>query len=56
MPTDPRAIDPDYDTDPERWNSWRPRQDVHEVVAGELSGPVLEVGCGEGRLASLLNG
>jgi SAM-dependent methyltransferase len=27
---------------------------VHELVAAELPGPVLDVGCGEGRLASLL--
>jgi len=55
-PTDPRVIYPDYDSDPERWKSWQPRQDVHETVASELSGPILDVGCGEGRLASLLGG
>jgi SAM-dependent methyltransferase len=32
----------------------RSPQDVHEMVARELRGPVLDVGCGEGRLASLL--
>jgi SAM-dependent methyltransferase len=47
---------PDYDSDPARWRSWRSRQDVHEIVAPEISGPVLDVGCGEGRLASLLDG
>ena len=25
--------------------------DVHDVIAPELEGPVLDVGCGEGRLA-----
>lgn len=44
----------DYDEDPERWNSWRPREDVHDVVAPELRGPVLDVGCGEGRLAQAI--
>jgi SAM-dependent methyltransferase len=48
------AIPPDYDSDPERWKSWESPQDVHEIVASELCGPVLDVGCGEGRLASLL--
>ncbi|MBO0682445.1 MAG: class I SAM-dependent methyltransferase [Candidatus Dormibacteraeota bacterium] len=45
---------PDYDTDPERWGSWESPQDVHEMVAPELNGPVLDVGCGDGRLASVL--
>ncbi len=49
------ALRPDYDSDPERWRSWKPPQDVHEMVASELSGYVLDVGCGEGRLASLLD-
>jgi SAM-dependent methyltransferase len=48
------AIPPDYDSDPERWQSWKSPQDVHEIIARELRGPVLDVGCGEGRLASLL--
>jgi SAM-dependent methyltransferase len=48
------ALPPDYDADPERWRSWRPPADVHETIAPELEGPVLDVGCGEGRLASLL--
>lgn len=48
------ALPPDYDTDPDRWRSWRAPTDVHELVAAELRGPVLDVGCGEGRLASLL--
>lgn len=48
------ALPPDYESDPERRRSWEAPQDVHEVVAPELSGPTLDVGCGEGRLASLL--
>ena len=47
---------PDYDSDPGRWRSWRSPQDVHDLVAPELGGPVLDAGCGEGRLASLLAG
>jgi SAM-dependent methyltransferase len=49
------ALPPDYDSDPERWRSWRAPQDVHEMVAPDLRGPVLDAGCGEGRLASLLD-
>lgn len=48
------AIPPDYDADPERWRSWQAPYDVHEMIAPELAGPVLDIGCGEGRLASLL--
>lgn len=48
------ALPPDYDADPERWSAWKPSRDVHDVIAPELRGPVLDVGCGEGRLASLL--
>lgn len=48
------VLHPDYDSDPERWRSWESPQDVHDMVAPELSGPVLDVGCGEGRLARLL--
>ncbi len=51
----PAAIHPDYDSDPQRWKSWQPQQDVHETVARELRGPALDIGCGEGRLASLLS-
>lgn len=47
---------PDYDSDPGRWNSWQSPQDVHDLVTAELRGPVLDAGCGEGRLASLLAG
>jgi len=48
------ALPPDYDSDPERWGSWESPQDVHHMVAPKLIGPVLDVGCGEGRLASLV--
>jgi SAM-dependent methyltransferase len=48
------ALPPDYDTDPGRWDSWESPRDVHDIVAPQLRGPVLDVGCGEGRLASLL--
>jgi SAM-dependent methyltransferase len=48
------AIPPDYDDDPGRWRSWTAPKDVHEMVAPDLRGPVLDAGCGEGRLASLL--
>lgn len=47
------AMPSDYDDDPERWGSWQAPQDVHHIVAPELAGRVLDVGCGEGRLASL---
>jgi SAM-dependent methyltransferase len=48
------ALTPDYDSDPERWQSWKPPQDVHDMIAPELGGPVLDVGCGDGRLAGVL--
>jgi SAM-dependent methyltransferase len=47
-------VPPDYDSDPERWQSWESPRDVHEMIARELRGPVLDAGCGEGRLASLV--
>ena len=50
------VVPPDYDSDPERWQSWKSPHDVHEMIVPELRGPVLDVGCGEGRLASLLDG
>jgi SAM-dependent methyltransferase len=50
------AFPPDYDADPGRWQSWKSPQDVHEMIAPELRGPVLDVGCGEGRLPALLDG
>jgi len=49
------ALPPDYDSDPTRWRAWTSPQDVHEAIAPELRGPVLDVGCGEGRLASLVD-
>ena len=48
------ALPPDYDSDPGRWQSHQPPWDVHDVIAPDLRGPVLDVGCGEGRLASVL--
>ena len=48
------AVPPDYDSDPERRRSWAAPQDVHEIVAPELRGPILDIGCGEGRLAKRL--
>lgn len=48
------SVTGDYDSDPGRWRSWESPRDVHETVAPELHGPVLDAGCGEGRLASLL--
>lgn len=49
------ALTPDYDYDPERWQSWKPPQDVHDMIAPELRGPILDIGCGEGRLAAVLD-
>jgi len=48
------ALPPDCDSDPQRWQAWESPQDVHELIAPELRGPILDVGCGEGRLASLV--
>jgi SAM-dependent methyltransferase len=48
------AMPPDYDADPERWSSWTAPQDVHETVAAEVRGPVLDIGCGDGRLPAAL--
>ncbi|HXW81763.1 MAG TPA: class I SAM-dependent methyltransferase [Acidimicrobiales bacterium] len=48
------SLPPDYDSDPERWASWEAPEDVHEMIAPDLLGPVLDIGCGEGRLASLV--
>jgi len=44
----------DYDSDSGRWQSWESPQDVHEMIDPDLRGPILDVSCGEGRLASLL--
>lgn len=48
------VLRPDYDDDPGRWRSWRAARDVHHEIAPRLSGPVLDLGCGDGRLAALL--
>src|SRR3954452_12812763 len=49
------VLEPDYDSDPERRGAWEAPRDTHEMVAPELRGPVLDVGCGEGRLARALD-
>lgn len=56
------ALTPDYDSDPDRWASddpsTRPFGDVHERVAAlvtaEGAAPTIDVGGGQGRLATLL--
>ena len=48
------ALPPDYDSNPERWRSWSAPEDVHDMVAPRLRGAVLDIGCGDGRLASML--
>ena len=48
------VLPPDYDSDPGRWRAWRPSRDVQEVIAPELRGPVLDIGCGDGRLVHAL--
>jgi SAM-dependent methyltransferase len=50
VPTVPQ----DYDADPARRRAWIAPRDVHDIVAPELLGPVLDAGCGEGRLAARL--
>jgi SAM-dependent methyltransferase len=50
------SVPADYDSDPQRWNSFQAPQDVHDTVAQELHGPVLDAGCGDGRLAAALAG
>src|SRR4051794_36749714 len=47
-------LEPDYDSDAGRRGAWEAPRDTHETVAPELGGPVLDVACGEGRLARLL--
>lgn len=47
-------LPPDYDTDPGRWRSWTAPRDTHDTVATHLTGPVLDVACGDGRLARAL--
>jgi SAM-dependent methyltransferase len=48
------VLEPDYDADPGRRRAWSAPRDVHDIVGPELSGPVLDVACGEGRLAASL--
>lgn len=56
------ALPPDYDTDPDRWASHDRRTylraDVHALVADRLiraqARSVLDVGCGDGQLATVL--
>src|SRR5947209_20542152 len=47
-------LEPDYDSDPGRRQAWVAPRDVHDVVGPELRGPVLDIGCGEGRLVPRL--
>jgi len=48
----------DYDDDPGRVRAWQPTSDVHEAVAERVVeeglSPVLDLGCGHGRLAAAL--
>lgn len=48
------AIERDYDANPGRFLSWRPREDVHRTVAARVTAeglrPILDLGCGDGRL------
>ena len=48
------ALEPDYDSDPDRRHAWIAPRDVHDAIGPELHGPVLDIGCGEGRLVSRL--
>lgn len=56
------AIPPDYDSDPQRWlshdRSWLVDGDAHELAAARIEAehlsPVLDLGCGNGRLSELL--
>jgi len=52
------AVPPDYDSDPARFGGWQAAHDVHEVVArllvAEGLAPVLDLGCGRGRLRTHL--
>jgi SAM-dependent methyltransferase len=54
------VVPSDYDSDPARFGGWQAAHDVHEVVAERLATegrtPVLDLGCGRGRLAPLLPG
>lgn len=50
-----RALPTDYEEDPGRFSAWRPSRDVHGAVAtrirSEKLAPLLDLGCGPGRLA-----
>jgi SAM-dependent methyltransferase len=50
------VLEPDYDSDPGRGHAWVAPRDVHDLVGPELQGPVLDIGCGEGRLVPTLVG
>jgi SAM-dependent methyltransferase len=50
------VVPSDYESDPGRWRAWESPLDVHDEVAAQLIGPVLDIGCGEGRLAASLEG
>ena len=50
------VLEPDYDSDPGRRRAWVAPRDVHDSVGSELQGPVLDIGCGEGRLVPTLVG
>jgi SAM-dependent methyltransferase len=50
------VLEPDYDSDPGRGHAWVAPRDVHDLVGSELQGPVLDIGCGEGRLVPTLVG
>jgi SAM-dependent methyltransferase len=49
------AVPYDYDDFPQRFLAWQPGEDVHESVAERVARerllPVLDLGCGDGRLA-----
>jgi ubiquinone/menaquinone biosynthesis C-methylase UbiE len=49
------AVPYDYDDNPQRFLAWQPAEDVHESVAERVARerlvPVLDLGCGDGRLA-----
>jgi SAM-dependent methyltransferase len=49
------AVPSDYDDNPQRFLAWQAAEDVHEGVAERVARerllPVLDLGCGDGRLA-----
>ena len=50
------VLEPDYDSDPDSRRAWVAPRDIHHLVGSELQGPVLDIGCGEGRLVPTLVG